>query len=122
MFSIRSTWGRLAALSVVGTLALALVPRGAVADGIFRPRTLSFQDNPPPRDTGIVTEEVAAVSEERAKPSQSDPFYKQWWFWPLTATVVAGIVVAGLLARGPSEQVKPVPCLPGVICFGAGRS
>ena len=110
------------ALSVVAALGLTLVPRGAAADGIFRPRPLSFEDTPPPRDTGIVIEEkVAAAPEEPASPSKSQPFYKQWWFWPLTATVVVGIVAAGLLARGPSEDVKPLPCTPGVTCFGAGR-
>ncbi len=79
---------------------------------------LQLEDEPSPiLPTHPVTpKQVAQV------PAEDVPAYKTWWFWALTAGVVAGAVTWGVVASRPTAQ-PPAPCSPGVVaCFGDGRS
>ncbi|MDX2019079.1 MAG: hypothetical protein SF187_02480 [Deltaproteobacteria bacterium] len=69
---------------------------------------------------------VADAEETKAKAplveDEEKSVFKTWWFWALTAGIVASTVALGVWAAQPGDTPARI-CQPGVIaCFGDGRN
>lgn len=115
---------RMAAAFALGALVLAVgTGRPAHAGSVVLAPSLSAlaaaDDDPPPRGGREAVKKKAAEPEV---PPEERPVYKTWWFWALTAAVVGGTIVLGVVTFKPSTN-PPMACEVGVVaCFGDGRA
>lgn len=76
----------------------------------------SDADKTPATEANEVKTKTVVVDEEEGS------VFKTWWFWALTAGIVASTVALGVWAGQPGDTPARI-CQPGSIaCFGDGRN